>query len=359
MQKTTNFYEDLDDIDSASDWGEDELDVQVTTSTQLLQDSLESSEKGTRHNFHDQKDRGSNIRQDQNDRSQRHDVSQLSSGQLSHRDPQVSEGSYFKGTDSHKTAQKPLISTTPSVPQISSVINSNPPLLRDPKKSDGLLPTPKLPIFDKYDVNSSGVFVIDCHTHDEEEETREALPDTEGFTVVESKRDKQKDQREKKRKLQENRRSEDNRHRGSSSHGRTSAEQGSVWNQAHSRSKTSDMWSRSGGGRSDEAASTSAGENWPQSSGRYGAIGEKPSREHNIERNPANSSTDVKPENDYRLFDNSTRPFPLSPSQPSSLGGTGQLLQAAIDLTMTEQFPKSQVNWISTTCTVVLCYILS
>ena len=344
VQKNTNIYEDLDDIDSASDLEEDELDIHATTSTQLLQEGLESPEKGSGHSFHDQRDKGSNIRQDQTDRSRRHDVSPLSSGQLSRRDPQVSEGSYFKGTDSHKTAQKPLISTTPSVSQITTVVSSNPPLLRDPKKSDGLLPTPKLPVFEKYDVNSSGVFVIDYHTQDEEEETREASPDTEGFTVVESKRDKQKDQREKKRKLQENRRSEDNKHRGSSSHGRTSTEQGSVWNQAHSRSKTSDMWSRSGGGRTDEGASTNAGENWPPSSGRYGAIGEKPSQEHNIERNPANSSTDIKAENDYRLFDNSTRPFPLSPSQPSTLGGTGQLLLAAIDLTLTEQFPKSQVN---------------
>ena len=219
------------------------------------------------------------------------------------------------------------------------------------KKSDGLLPTPKF--FGDIDLNSHNVFVVDG----QETEVGGAVlsvtsptPDMEGFTVVESKKDKK--DRDKKRKQHNlgggedhHKKMEDdtNRHRvsgGTQSTKKptdnvTATPRSSGWNNFRTKPATvsSTVWS--GGNRYDNESSSNE-ENW----GKYGAIGERPSRENNTERNSAKVTRENSLVNDYRLFDNTSTnshtPFPLNTK-------SGQLLSDAIDLTLSVPFSAQQV----------------
>jgi hypothetical protein len=211
----------------------------------------------------------------------------------------------------------------------------------------GLLPTPK---FLDIDINSHGVYVVDGGREDKEmgRASVPTSPDMDGFTIVESKKDKK--DRDKKRKQQ----TEDQRRGGGGDDNNINRHKGPISKAVSSSSSSSTSVSRNSGWPSfgpkappsasniqleDNDGGTS-NDNWGRSS-RYGAIGEKPSRETTSDKVMSKVTSDNMPVSDYRLFDADNRPFPIKPKH------SGQLLSEAIDSTYSGSFTSQVFNLIS------------
>lgn len=345
--QTTSLYNDLDDIDSPSDWEEDD---------ELTKYEQKRKEKT-----------GAPLQKNQNN--------QDSNNRLN---PQVTSVpvSPTRKTPSTSTSSntEPMISQGTSSNNTSTSTNVLRPLSgggKDKRKSDGLLPTPTTTtIFGHHltttisppnnaTISNSSSSLSGRRGQSGKVELVDVGGsnvggggDNEGFITV--KREKAKD-RDKKRKQEgggvektsdhthkstttnrDNSRHYENEYRskgggekgGASSGSNKKNEQG--WNQM---TTPKEVWSTAETTTTttrQEPSSTNS--NW--GGGRYGAIGDRPTRGNMSEKSSTSVSKDNVSDNNYRLFDDSkssgtTPPFPIKTK------GELQVLSEAIEDTLT------------------------
>lgn len=289
----SSYYNDLDNIDS--DW-EDELfdDYQMNKrSAKEETHQTKAEEKGRRGEEGRRGEGGGDKRGSDQAKTQRD------------RKPHIYEG-----------ADPPLISTPPIIPAMGVVSPGE-----RGKKSDGLLPTPK--------IFTESILMLGSPVGGAER----GSPDNDGFTVVcSSKKDKQK---EKDKKRRNNVPKHDEEHRGKGGGAKPPVEQSHVWNQMTPR-PPKEVWSETE--EKKEVVGVDSDIVVPPTAGQYGAIGDKSSRSHISHRDPSSISHERGNENNYRLFDNNSPATPTFALQPKSSGGELHVLSEAIDSTLTDSF---------------------
>ena len=273
-------YQDLDDIDSQSDWEEEEGGDTVVGVAKVEQEGRNS--RG--HNRRDYNHRGRG-----QDRSRR--------------------GRYpRRGYDEEYS-------------------RPHPPARNKQEEHDDV-DTPTDPPtkghdFTKYDINAHNVVVVDRRgSHSD----LEGVVD-EGFIEVRSKRDKHKEREDKRRTDGPQQKKEldgATRQKGSSSRSQDHTHTGKGWGQVHHKKA--------------EPLAREGNEEWPLNEGRsaYGAIGDKPSKEKGCGLTDSQKMNDASNNPGYKLFDKGkTDPFSFDPLPNSPR--KGDRLRAAIEITLPTQ----------------------
>lgn len=237
-------------------------------------------------------------------------------------------------TRSYEGPDPPLISTPPMMPRVGVVSPGG----GGAKKSDGLLPTPKM--------FPEGILMLGSPVGGAEHGSH----DNDGFTVVgSSKREKQKDKEKKRRNgpPPKHQYEEENRP-GKGGGAKQPVEQSRVWSQSAPH-PPKEVWSET-----EEKKEPSLDSDIvvpPTTAGQYGAIGDKSSRSQSSNKDSSSVSHERRSENNYRLFDNNNSGTPTFALQPKSSGGELHVLSEAIDSTLTDPFKVILFVYLLTTCT--------
>ena len=233
------------------------------------------------------------------------------------------EGANRKGdsTRSYEGPDPPLISTPPMMSRVGVVSPGG----GGAKKSDGLLPTPK--------IFPEGILMLGSPVGGAEHGSH----DNDGFTVVgSSKREKQKDKEKKRRNGPPPKHQyEEETRPGKGGGAKPTVEQSRVWSQTAPR-PPKEVWSET-----EEKKEPSMDSDIvvpPTTAGQYGAIGDKSSRSQSSHKDSSSVSQERRSENNYRLFDNNNSGTPTFALQPKSSGGELHVLSEAIDSTLTDSF---------------------
>ena len=300
---STAIYPDLDDIDSLSDWDDDEGTTRIENdkppeNKKRLQedDVFERSKQDRFHGRLDQSRRGRG--QDRGRRGRRY--------------PRVRDD--------------PRGQTQQTVPSSQNKKESGDKFCDKTEALCDESPT-KDYNFDKYDINAHNVYVMDRRSSYSDGEVQSPGVSTEeGFIEVKSKRDKQKDREERRRV------DGPQQKKGEEYSGRPKGSSGRAQEHGHNGGK---VW----GQKKVEPLSREGNtEEWPINEGRsaYGAVGDKPSRERGANTTDLQKTAGLNPNSGYKLFETDkgkTGPFTFD-SPIATTPRKGDRLQAAIDITL-------------------------
>lgn len=303
-QSTGLLYPDLDDIDSPSDYEEEDDDHNDKPMGRKKRPYIEYEER------HQYKDKGGSSRRygSGNTRNYR-EGGERSSSRRNERYSKGNEDGSGRGQRHTRRDDTGVVEK-----------ESHPPV-QDPP------PTTKDPNFNKYDINAHNVVVVDRRNSRSDGEDHLVGVGEEGFIQVKSKRDKQKDRDEKRKTDGTSKKGDDhfNRHKGfSGGRGQEQNSGGKGW--GHLQKKT-------------ESATRDGNGEWPINEGRsaYGAIGDKPSKEKGSSHDDTHKATNLNTNHGYKLFETADKgkntPFGFEPPI-SNTPRKGERLQAAIDITL-------------------------
>lgn len=289
-QKGLHVYDDLDDIDSPSDWENDEIE------------DKQGKKKASR------------------EYEERH---QYKGGGGSSR--RYGGGNRSYGERTRRNERYPDDGRSQHVKRDNVEVVEDEPLPQDPPTKDSN--------FEKYDINAHNVVVVDRRNSrsDGEDQSVGGVIE-EGFIQVKSKRDKQKDRDEKRKTDRTSKKGDEhsNRHKGFPGRGQEQSTGGKGW--GHVQKKTESTPRDGGNGE------------WPINEGRsaYGAIGDKPSKEKGSSHDDTHKTTNLNTNHGYKLFETADKgknaPFGFEPPL-SNTPRKGERLQAAIDITLPHMAP--------------------
>ena len=335
---------DLEEIESPEEWDNDE-DGRATSERSdgiRKEDSL-TGEPGRRSRRDEQQRPGSGVdergwRRGNRGRGRGHPVSE--------RQDQTQPGSNRRKDQRYDNRRESSRSNALQGANVGEMKGSyrNPSSVQEVKKPED--PPHKVQDLSRFDVNSQGVVVVDEEGIEEEQLVQSPVGSSEndGFQLVVSKRDKQKDKEEKKR-MEEKERKRDRDHR--TQHGNTSLPGGSASQHGSHVSLGNPTSEQS------SSASWSITEHnkplWPESDWTsrselpmglpnqpyFGAVGDKVTKDQSYKPSSAPQPSPSNKDDSYQLFSQSA--FPLRPSGSRS----GDMLMAAVDQSVRLPFSAS------------------